>query len=325
MCRRGGVISQLSTVRNERLSPHPAAHYIRVDPPPPAEGEEKKMTAPDLPTERKASLDAKLQGVSRNEVAARAAQISKTYRDGGGSGAIASEADALAYALARMPATYAAVVASLNALVEITPDFAPTSLLDVGAGPGTASWAAAEAFSSLQSFAMLDANDALRALARVPNYGDSVLNCHRKIDLVRCPVIPIRKREAARLPAFADSQPTRRQRVLSACSGREVTRRPEIFSASSEAFCLCHVFLRSTSSTFALLVVPLSCVSFLGLPPADGAAGQCPISHQLHPQLPSDRMCGAGEGPERDGLVVGVEQPVELGAAGFHAPGKTGL
>ena len=38
------------------------------------------------------------------------------------------------------------------------PDFAPKSLLDVGAGPGTASWAAAEAFSSLQSFTLLDAN-----------------------------------------------------------------------------------------------------------------------------------------------------------------------
>ena len=91
--------------------------------------------------------------------------ISKTYRDGGGSGTIRSETDALAYALARMPATYAAVTASLNALCEIRPDFAPASLLDVGAGPGTASWAAAEAFPSLQSFTLLDANDALRALA----------------------------------------------------------------------------------------------------------------------------------------------------------------
>ena len=64
-----------------------------------------------------------------------------------------------------MPATYAAVTASLNALVEIRLDFAPNSLLDVGAGPGTATWAAAEAFPSLQDFALLDANEALRTLA----------------------------------------------------------------------------------------------------------------------------------------------------------------
>jgi ribosomal protein RSM22 (predicted rRNA methylase) len=123
------------------------------------------MTAPDLPAEMKAALDARLQGLSRNDAAERAAIISKTYRDGGGSGAIKSGADALAYALARMPATYAAVVASLNALCEARPDFAPKNLLDVGAGPGTATWAAAEAFLSLQSFDLVDANIALRALA----------------------------------------------------------------------------------------------------------------------------------------------------------------
>jgi len=123
------------------------------------------MTAPDLPAELKAALGARLQGFSRNEAADAAASISRTYRDGGGSAAIRTETDALAYALARMPATYAAATASLNALRELAPHFAPQNLLDVGAGPGTASWAAAEAFSSLQSFALLDANSALRALA----------------------------------------------------------------------------------------------------------------------------------------------------------------
>ena len=48
------------------------------------------MTAPDLPAELKAALDARLQGLSRNDAAARAALISKTYRDGGGSAAIRS-------------------------------------------------------------------------------------------------------------------------------------------------------------------------------------------------------------------------------------------
>ena len=123
------------------------------------------MTAPDLPAELKAALDAKLQGLSRNDAAERATLISQTYRDGGGSTTIRTEADALAYALARMPATYAAVTASLNALRKITPHFAPASLLDVGAGPGTATWAATEAFSSLQTFTLLDTNSALRALA----------------------------------------------------------------------------------------------------------------------------------------------------------------
>lgn len=123
------------------------------------------MIPPDLPAELKAALDARLEGLSRSDVAARAAVISKTYRDGGTSSAIKSDPDALAYALARMPATYAAVGACLNALSEARPGFAPQTLLDVGAGPGTASWAASEAFASLASLTLLDTNPALRALA----------------------------------------------------------------------------------------------------------------------------------------------------------------
>jgi len=123
------------------------------------------MTSPDLPAELKAALDARLHGLSRNDAADRAAQISQAYRGGGTSITIRSEADALAYALARMPATYAAVTASLNALGAIRPDFAPASLLDVGAGPGTATWAAAETLPSLGSFTLLDSNSALRQLA----------------------------------------------------------------------------------------------------------------------------------------------------------------
>ncbi|QDM18727.1 SAM-dependent methyltransferase [Tardiphaga sp. vice352] len=123
------------------------------------------MTAPELPAELTAALNARLHGLSRNDAALRSDTISQTYRSGGGSIAIRSEADALAYALARMPATYAAVTASLNALQEVRPDFPPRSLLDCGAGPGTASWACAEAFASLNEFTLLDANPALRSLA----------------------------------------------------------------------------------------------------------------------------------------------------------------
>jgi ribosomal protein RSM22 (predicted rRNA methylase) len=123
------------------------------------------MISPALPAELRTALDARLEGLSRKAIAGRAALISKTYRDGGTSGVIESEPDALAYAMARMPATFAAVTACLNALGQARPDFAPASLLDVGAGPGTATWAAAEALPSLQDLTLLDSNDALRSLA----------------------------------------------------------------------------------------------------------------------------------------------------------------
>ena len=131
------------------------------------------MISPDLPPELKAALASKAEGLSRHEAAQRAGAISRTYRGGGGSDRIRTVEDALAYALARMPATYAAIAASLNALVEATPEFAPQSMLDVGAGPGTATWAAAEAFASLDAFVLLDANTALRDLAISLAYTDS--------------------------------------------------------------------------------------------------------------------------------------------------------
>ncbi|MGB3447395.1 MAG: small ribosomal subunit Rsm22 family protein [Xanthobacteraceae bacterium] len=123
------------------------------------------MISPDLPAPLRAMLEQQAHGLSRNDAAVRAASISRTYRDGGNSGAIRSDADALAYALARMPATYAAVAACLNALMEARDDFHPESLLDVGAGPGTATWAALQAYSSLRRINLLDANSALRRLA----------------------------------------------------------------------------------------------------------------------------------------------------------------
>ena len=122
----------------------------------PPRGKRRHHDAPDLPAELRVALERKSLGLSRSDAAQRASAISQTYRGGGGSATIRSGVDALAYALARMPATYAAVIASLNALSEVRPDFAPATLLDVGAGPGTATWAAAQVFESLNEFAALD-------------------------------------------------------------------------------------------------------------------------------------------------------------------------
>ena len=122
------------------------------------------MILPDFPAALRTALERKTQGISRNDAAERSAAISQTYRSGGGSQTIRGESDALAYALARMPATYAAVIASLNALREVLPEFKPQTLLDVGAGPGTATWAAAQACESLNAFSAVDANPAVGTL-----------------------------------------------------------------------------------------------------------------------------------------------------------------
>lgn len=112
------------------------------------------------------ALQARLENVSRTDLRARAQRISESYRSGGGSGVIRSELDALAYAIVRMPATYAAVHAALAQVTDVIPDFAPQTLLDVGAGPGTATWAACDAWPSLERAALIDDNPHLLALAQ---------------------------------------------------------------------------------------------------------------------------------------------------------------
>jgi ribosomal protein RSM22 (predicted rRNA methylase) len=118
-----------------------------------------------LPAALKASLERLTHGLSRKEISERAAMISANYRNGGSSIVIRDASDALAYALARMPATFAAVEACLEEVFHAQPDHAPTSLLDIGAGPGTATWAAAAAFPSLADFVQLDINITLKTLA----------------------------------------------------------------------------------------------------------------------------------------------------------------
>lgn len=119
-----------------------------------------------LPPALASAIAQRLEGVSRKALAERAEAFSSTYRSGGTSRGIASELDVLAYLVARLPATYAAVTAAYEAVRETVPDFAPTSILDVGAGPGAASWSATTLFPSLTSVTMLDHNPQFLSIAR---------------------------------------------------------------------------------------------------------------------------------------------------------------
>ena len=115
--------------------------------------------AGNLPGGLQAAVAAMLEGVSRTELSARAAKLSAAYRAGDGSdSAIADMPDVLAYLVTRMPATYAAIAAALGQFRLAAPEFAPASLLDVGAGPGTASFAAVAAWPDITAVTMIDAN-----------------------------------------------------------------------------------------------------------------------------------------------------------------------
>lgn len=92
------------------------------------------------------------------DVKESAAALSDAYRSGSGSAHVSDARAVAAYLVTRMPATYAAVSAAMKAAAERAPDFAPRSLIDAGAGPGTAAWAAVECWPSLERVTMLDSN-----------------------------------------------------------------------------------------------------------------------------------------------------------------------
>lgn len=99
-----------------------------------------------------------------NELRKKAASLTNAYRARGRiePGAI----DPSAYIATRAPATYAAIITALSALVDAAPDFAPRSLLDAGAGPGTASWAALTAFPAITQATLIEAAPAMQSAGK---------------------------------------------------------------------------------------------------------------------------------------------------------------
>jgi ribosomal protein RSM22 (predicted rRNA methylase) len=119
----------------------------------------------ELPPLLRAAVDRALSGRRAADLAAAAAALSERYRqelrDGGLH--VASDDDALAYLAVRLPATYAAVRASFDAIKQARPDFAPRTALDIGAGPGTALWAAADCWPALADAVLIEASPVFRA------------------------------------------------------------------------------------------------------------------------------------------------------------------
>jgi ribosomal protein RSM22 (predicted rRNA methylase) len=123
----------------------------------------------DLPADLRLALAAELASTRPKELAGRVGELSARYRDAELEHAlpfVRSEQDATAYAAYRLPATFAAVHAALAALRAGAPDLRPASLLDVGAGPGTALWAAAQVWPELRRATLLERDAAMIALGQ---------------------------------------------------------------------------------------------------------------------------------------------------------------
>jgi ribosomal protein RSM22 (predicted rRNA methylase) len=123
-----------------------------------------------LPAALATAITAFVDGLPGARLQQRAEAMSAAYRAFRPSqGPIAASEDVAAYLLTRLPATHAALDHVFAELVELAPGLEPRTMLDLGCGPGTASWAAAEHFSSIEAARLVDRSgpflDAARRLA----------------------------------------------------------------------------------------------------------------------------------------------------------------
>lgn len=120
-----------------------------------------------LPGALSAALELLLYDADPKELARLSRALSDGYRSGmatASAGAI-SDAQALAYAAVRLPATYGAVEKALDHLHHAVPNLIPATMLDIGAGPGTALWAAPIEFPTLTHLTAVEPQPQMRRLA----------------------------------------------------------------------------------------------------------------------------------------------------------------
>lgn len=97
-------------------------------------------------------------------------RLSAGYRRGASSSGI----DLAAYLTARLPATYAVNGRVMGEIAALLPAFAPGTLADVGAGPGTAGWAALAQWQSVMRVEQVEASASFAELLRELNVGSGL-------------------------------------------------------------------------------------------------------------------------------------------------------
>ena len=125
---------------------------------------------PALPGARSvtAAVQAALTGSGTGNLGASVQRLIAAYRAGEVPAApvIKSSIDAAAYAAYRMPATAAAAAAALREMRLSLPGWAPSSLIDFGAGTGGSAWAVASDLPSIEAITLLEQSPDAISLGR---------------------------------------------------------------------------------------------------------------------------------------------------------------
>jgi ribosomal protein RSM22 (predicted rRNA methylase) len=149
----------------------------------------------ELPGSLRKAIERALECVPLAQLRQAADMLSRRYRSETRDGRLHLAADLAvqAYLASRLPATYAAVRSSMAAIGEALPDFEPRSLLDVGAGPGTALWAASDCWAGIERAVLIEAS------AHIRSTGASLMS--------EAPLPPAQWIEADITASFPDVQP----------------------------------------------------------------------------------------------------------------------
>jgi len=121
-----------------------------------------------LPPALQAGIEELVRGINPKELERSSRAISDAYRAGGSSGSRVARTpdDVAAYLATRAPATYAAAAAVFAQIGALRPDWAPASVLDLGAGPAVATWAALEAWPEIAAVALVEAEAEMARVGR---------------------------------------------------------------------------------------------------------------------------------------------------------------
>jgi ribosomal protein RSM22 (predicted rRNA methylase) len=112
-----------------------------------------------LSAELQDAIQRETEKVDHRKLAQATAQLTEHYKAADFSRpAVATEAHRAAYLAVRMPATYAAISRVFAEIKLLAPQDEITSLLDLGAGPGTALFAAAQQFPQLRQATLIESD-----------------------------------------------------------------------------------------------------------------------------------------------------------------------
>jgi ribosomal protein RSM22 (predicted rRNA methylase) len=120
-----------------------------------------------LPEELRRAVEHEVEKVDRPRLVQACAQLTQQYQAGNfSSPAIRSEAHRAAYLAVRAPATFSANLRVFSEIRQLAPEASIGSILDLGAGPGTALYAAAEVFPSLLQATLVEEDASLIAIGQ---------------------------------------------------------------------------------------------------------------------------------------------------------------